>query len=248
MQLTGFALKKGKKKALVASVGFSAAAPTAPQTAEKVFVTDFDPSAPAELPADGKPPLVIPLVETNAWSVTATTEEIATQKAAKQLIEEAKAAEQTTEGNTAALVISSDREKKRTELFQDGTNRAGPNGNKKPILQQNAVPGLDQMADVTDKYRHDVALRPDAPDVHSDVYESVPVEAFGAALLRGMGWKGSVDTDDVGEAPQPRHKLLGLGATKRPKVPGAEDKNKKRKKYKKQQEEQEEKTTERRLG
>lgn len=38
-------------------------------------------------------------------------------------------------------------------------------------------------------YRRDMFLRPDAPDL--DAYERVPVEEFGAALLRGMGWKGS---------------------------------------------------------
>merc|ERR1712137_530341 len=43
-----------------------------------------------------------------------------------------------------------------------------------------------------------------------------------------MGWKGDVDLDDMGEAPQPRHKLLGLGATKRP----GEDKKTRKKRRK----------------
>ncbi|KAK7207943.1 hypothetical protein BZA70DRAFT_272552 [Myxozyma melibiosi] len=37
-------------------------------------------------------------------------------------------------------------------------------------------------------YKLDIESRPDAPDM--DAYESVPVEDFGYALLRGMGWKG----------------------------------------------------------
>ncbi|OWZ15218.1 hypothetical protein PHMEG_00011182 [Phytophthora megakarya] len=250
MKLGGFALKKGKKKALGTSTGFSAAVPAAPQAPEKVFVTDFDPNAPAQLTEDGKKPLVIPLLETNAWSEAnkslnkdklGSADQIGTsadEQAAAQILAETQGAKnpsQDTAQKDLVIPIADDREKKRSELFQDGEKRP-KSDQKKPILQQNAVPGLDELQDVTDKYRHDVALRPEAPDVHSDVYDSVPVEAFGAALLRGMGWKGDVDPDDVGVAPQPRHKLLGLGATKRPTLPG-EDK-KKRKKRKDEQDKQ----------
>lgn len=99
-----------------------------------------------------------------------------------------------------------------------------------PILRQNVVPGMDELNDVNEKYRHDVSLRPDALDVHSDAYERIPIEDFGAALLRGMGWKGSVEEESKdSNEPKPRHKLLGLGATMRPKLPG-ESKNKHRSK------------------
>ncbi|KAF1336140.1 G patch domain and kow motifs-containing protein, partial [Globisporangium splendens] len=85
-----------------------------------------------------------------------------------------------------------------------------------PILKQNVVPGMDELNDVNEKYRLDVSMRPDELDVHSSAYEMVPIEDFGAALLRGMGWRGSVDKDDKSAEPKPRHKLLGLGATMRP--------------------------------
>jgi hypothetical protein len=80
---------------------------------------------------------------------------------------------------------------------------------------------MDELEDVTKKYRHDVSLRPDALDVHSEVYQVIPVEEFGSALLRGMGWKGpSNDKDNdkknKGFDIKPRHKLLGLGATVNP--------------------------------
>ncbi|KAF1793351.1 Spp2/MOS2, G-patch domain [Phytophthora cactorum] len=238
MKLGGFALKKGKKKALGAPAGFSASVPTALQVTEKVFVTDFDPNAPTSLTEDGKKPLVIPLLETNAWTNdpnggrTGASNDIKgiseDEQAAAQIIAETQAA-RNTQSSDKDLVIPVEREQKRAELFQDGDKRPN-NGQKMPILQQNAVPGLDDLQDVADKYRHDVALRPEAPDVHSDVYESVPVEAFGAALLRGMGWTGDVDPDDVGVAPQPRHKLLGLGATKRPSLPGEGKKKRKKRK------------------
>ncbi|KAJ0397093.1 hypothetical protein P43SY_007981 [Pythium insidiosum] len=112
---------------------------------------------------------------------------------------------------------------KRMQLFNLNAAPANATAEKAvPILQQNAVPGLDELADVTEKYRHDVALRPEAQDVTSEVYDNVPVEEFGAAMLRGMGWKGSVDDDKDGDGmgPKPRHKLLGLGATARPGAAG----------------------------
>ncbi|EEY55038.1 uncharacterized protein PITG_08626 [Phytophthora infestans T30-4] len=241
MKLGGFALKKGKKKALGASAGFLASVTTASQSPEKVFVTDFDPHAPTTLTEHGTKPLVIPLLETNAWSdatqdpnddkIGASTDKIGTsedEQAAAQILAETQAAKRT-QICGKDLVIPVERQKKRAELFQDGDKRP-KNGQKKPILQQNAVPGLDELQDVADKYRHDVALRPEAPDVHSDVYESVPVEAFGAALLRGMGWAGDVNPEDMGAVPQPRHKLLGLGATKRPTLPGEDKKKRKKRK------------------
>ncbi|KAK1932223.1 G-patch domain and KOW motifs-containing protein [Phytophthora citrophthora] len=256
MKLGGFALKKGKKKALGASAGFSPATPSASTAPEKVFVTDFDPDAPAPLTDDGQKPLVIPLLETNTWSEDLNkkpnqgtsdvdTGTSADEQAAAEILAETQAVKSQSDDprqRDLVIPISDKREQKRAELFQDDDKRP-KSDQKKPILQQNVVPGLDELQDVTDKYRHDVALRPEAPDVHSDVYESVPVEAFGAALLRGMGWKGDVDPDDMGVAPQPRHKLLGLGATKRPKMPG-EDK----KKRKKRKDDKDDKNQDRRSG
>ncbi|CAI5715830.1 unnamed protein product [Peronospora destructor] len=238
MKLGGFALKKGKKKALETSAGFSTPIPAAPHTSEKFFVTDFAPNA---LTEDRVKALVIPLLNTNSWNAERNDEKTmntltvemgtnlsADQQAAAEILAESKAR---SGGNVPqqklVIPVISEREKRRAKLFQDGEKRPQKE-QQKPILQQNAVPGLDELQDVTEKYRHDVALRPDAPDVHSDVYESVPVEAFGAAVLRGMGWRGDMDLDDVGEAPQPRHKLLGLGATKRPGV----DKEKRKKRRK----------------
>lgn len=37
-------------------------------------------------------------------------------------------------------------------------------------------------------FKQDISRRPEAPDLRA--YERIPVEEFGAALLRGMGWKG----------------------------------------------------------
>lgn len=64
-------------------------------------------------------------------------------------------------------------------------------------------------------YDRDMASRPDAPSL--DAYERMPVEEFGAALLRGMGWKGPDPDADESETKGPekvikRAALLGLGA------------------------------------
>ncbi|KAI9209669.1 DExH-box splicing factor binding site-domain-containing protein [Polychytrium aggregatum] len=90
-----------------------------------------------------------------------------------------------------------------------------------PIIMQNRVPGIDHLADEVQKYRHDVSLRPD--DTSLDDYDDVPVEAFGDAMLRGMGWKEgkAVGRNPIGVIFEPivhtaRPQLLGLGATPAP--------------------------------
>ncbi|KAH6612455.1 DExH-box splicing factor binding site-domain-containing protein, partial [Boeremia exigua] len=56
----------------------------------------------------------------------------------------------------------------------------------------------------------------DAPDAPSlDAYEATPIEGFGLAMLRGMGWKDSDGEARSGKAPaevKRRPALLGIGA------------------------------------
>lgn len=72
-----------------------------------------------------------------------------------------------------------------------------------------------------DAFRIDVASRPDSASL--DDYAAVPVEEFGAALLRGMGWKeGEVVGKRKDQVSKPRilerrPALLGIGAKE---VPG----------------------------
>jgi hypothetical protein len=66
-----------------------------------------------------------------------------------------------------------------------------------------------------ESFLNDVRNAPDAPTL--DAYEATPIEGFGAALLRGMGWK---DGDAIGKNGKPtkppevkrRPALLGIGA------------------------------------
>uniref|UniRef100_A0A914URX7 G-patch domain-containing protein n=1 Tax=Plectus sambesii TaxID=2011161 RepID=A0A914URX7_9BILA len=79
-----------------------------------------------------------------------------------------------------------------------------------PLLLANRIPAGFETDD-----KLDVSLRPDEEDAD---YDSVPIEEFGLAVLRGMGWK---EGDPIGNSnkqlikakiPELRPKGLGLGA------------------------------------
>ena len=101
-----------------------------------------------------------------------------------------------------------------------------------PLLMQNLAPELISIKDEDQRFKADVLMRPDDMNVRSDAYISVPVEDFGAAMLRGMGWSDptanekSADSGTKGlvgfENQVPRENRLGLGAMARP--PDAKDK------------------------
>lgn len=46
----------------------------------------------------------------------------------------------------------------------------------------------------------------------TEEYDEVPIEEFGDALLRGMGWDGKDDEKDNDNLPAPKPQLLGIGA------------------------------------
>jgi len=58
---------------------------------------------------------------------------------------------------------------------------------KRPMLLMNQVPGLNKYENDQDKFRHDANMRPEGPSILD--YERIPVEDFGKAMLRGMGWQ-----------------------------------------------------------
>lgn len=62
------------------------------------------------------------------------------------------------------------------------------------------------------QYLKEIENLPDKAD--NDAYDRVPVSEFGAALLRGMGWRGNNgDTTNAPPPPVMRPHRLGLGAT-----------------------------------
>lgn len=60
-----------------------------------------------------------------------------------------------------------------------------------------------------DAYRRDVQIAPDVPSL--DDYDRMPPTEFGAAFLRGLGWKGPVEGKKKEEVKR-RPNRLGLGA------------------------------------
>ncbi len=72
----------------------------------------------------------------------------------------------------------------------------------------------------TEMLQNDIDSRPEAPTL--DDYAATPIDQFGMALLRGMGWKEGAGAGKGGRGPQQaaepkkRAALLGLGAKERP--------------------------------
>lgn len=84
-------------------------------------------------------------------------------------------------------------------------------GDKKVIQVQG---NTFQSAELRENEQLKEDLEQLAPDlsVDSETYQKVPIADFGAALLRGMGWSGSVDKNEEANS-LPRPSRLGLGAT-----------------------------------
>lgn len=86
--------------------------------------------------------------------------------------------------------------------------------------QSNGADALDDYFNEDDRFKADVASRPESASL--DAYTTMPVEEFGAAMLRGMGWK---EGDAVGNRKsepgkarnvERRPALLGIGAKETP--------------------------------
>lgn len=93
-------------------------------------------------------------------------------------------------------------------------------GDQPELAQIDMIPALQSDRGApkteTDAYREDVLTRPDSSSIED--YERIPVEQFGAALLRGMGWKEGMAASKTRKGPtEPyvpvsRPALLGIGA------------------------------------
>ncbi|XP_054859641.1 G-patch domain and KOW motifs-containing protein [Eublepharis macularius] len=147
-------------------------------------------------PAPQPKELVIPLIRKNQWNKSADS-------ASVQNLNES-------DGVEAQAVRELIEESKKSQEQWESGSKVDP-AFAIPLLMQNRVPGGFE-----DGEKVDVALRPES-STEAD-YEEVPVEAYGVAMLKGMGWKagegiGSTFKQDVKpRETQLRPKGLGLGA------------------------------------
>uniref|UniRef100_A0A3B4A833 G-patch domain and KOW motifs-containing protein n=1 Tax=Periophthalmus magnuspinnatus TaxID=409849 RepID=A0A3B4A833_9GOBI len=170
--------------------------------------------------------LIIPLIQKNHWHKPSS----AAQNEAKVK----KGKEPTQEDDSmVSQAVKELIEGEQLDKWQNGTDSEKHVNLSIPLLMQNKVPDGFEDGDHVN-----VDLRPES-STEAD-YESVPVEAYGLAMLKGMGWKkdegiGRTFKQDVKPIEhQLRPKGLGLGADrsaikdlepnkrKRPPKPGEE--------------------------
>lgn len=87
---------------------------------------------------------------------------------------------------------------------------------QQPILLKNRLTGLENCKSENEKFYFDLNLRPSGPSEEN--YSKIPVSEFGAAMLRGMGWKGPEEDKKLKSKNEPikyvpRPERLGLGAS-----------------------------------
>lgn len=96
----------------------------------------------------------------------------------------------------------------------EGTNDQRKGGKYTSILMAHVNPDLDDG----ERFKSDILQRADDVDFKSDIYKKIPVEEFGAAMLRGMGWKDPEKSEKEQESDYKilaRDPRLGLGAKRR---------------------------------
>jgi len=77
--------------------------------------------------------------------------------------------------------------KQKLQIEKDAVKTAaGRDVSTIPPLLRNLPAGIHDLNDEAAKFKFDLERRPESATVQE--YEAVPVDQFGEALLRGMGW------------------------------------------------------------
>ncbi|PWN22530.1 hypothetical protein BCV69DRAFT_281510 [Microstroma glucosiphilum] len=112
--------------------------------------------------------------------------------------------------------MTEDEQARRALLSGQGSTLPSLNADRTIALRESSsAPISEEQA-----FKYDADSRPDAPSL--DDYAATPVEEFGKALLRGMGWREGMGAGKGGVGPnappevKKRSALLGLGAKERP--------------------------------
>ncbi|CAI9740198.1 G-patch domain and KOW motifs-containing protein-like [Octopus vulgaris] len=143
---------------------------------------------------------VIPCIKKNVWQKTNQDKKPANSKGENP---------SNSLEDLAAKEIIADANRQNEEWNERGVEDTGA---AIPLLFQNQIPSGYETDD-----RLDVSLRPNEPE--DTEYDSVPIEHFGKAMLRGMGWKDGEGIGKNKKLVNPtdvviRPKGMGLGADK----------------------------------
>ncbi|XP_071504271.1 G-patch domain and KOW motifs-containing protein-like [Diadema antillarum] len=223
-----FAIAK-KKETKQLDVSKVAEVDTSQQKAETDLILSVEENKiTSVIPKEAPKELVIPLIQRNAWQVKrgADTPDQAQAKRPSGSLEEKEQnshakkrkkedGDQVQVGDALEDEAVKEIMKDVSKYNEDWASRDTQDLNMTiPLLMQNKVPDGFETDD-----RLDVSIRPD--EASAADYDEVPIEQFGMAMLRGMGWK---ETEGIGntmkKAVQPmevtvRPKGQGLGADRR---------------------------------
>ena len=183
-------------------------------TAKQPVIAAFVDKSEEEAKRDIAKDLVIPLTA-NPWAGEPVKREPAAPSAASASLDEAAAAAVIAEG--VGEFVKTEKPDASLVIPLDGGGGAAPRADA-PLLVAAMMPGLADIEDEGDKFRHDVSRRADDITCEDAAYKAVPIEAFGVGMLRGMGWGGPTDEDEdrFKDPVEARQKGLGLGATPKP--------------------------------
>ena len=198
-----FSLKASKKKsttAVAAAAGFEPAHDEAfPQEDH-----DLNPDLPKE-------PLVIP-VQKDARQSLQEQARLRRQQQQPQQVEEDSAGKtimtETNDAEDQAAIQALNAQAGKSNEAAGNPSKMVIQGAKNTFQRKE-----DKDAEEAQQLQQDLERLVPEVSVESEVYRQVPIADFGAAMLRGMGWTGQVDTSDRDSQNMPRPSRLGLGAT-----------------------------------
>ncbi len=126
------------------------------------------------------------------------------------------------EAEDALIKLAADNEIDKEQNINSSSTNFSSGGPSSLIIKQENESTSEHYSE-TMKYQRDLKHRADDLSVHSQSYVNVPIAEFGAAMLRGMGWKGQSNKNNEKEKDgnnsktfNPRPHRLGLGATPLP--------------------------------
>ena len=178
-----FSLEANKKGKRQGAIGTPAAAvtaaafndPDADSQSEERF-NNINPDIP-------KKPLVIPLQHDSRKSLQ---EQARSRRKNDQIIDNSNSNNSSVSEEDQAAIQSLQRE---AAAAQETNENGNENGNNKRIIASSGDT-FQQRDDDENQFREEIEKLPPDLSVKSQIYKTVPIGEFGAAMLRGMGWTG----------------------------------------------------------